>query len=166
MRPHADRLFLCGAPASGKTTIGRALARELGATFVDTDAAIVARTKQSIAQIFEDLGEPAFRALEVTALNESIAHARAVIALGGGTLLAAENRALVSRSGCSVYLRAQVATLERRLERHAVVRPLLATTRVGTLLDARRDVYEAADIIVDVDGRSPSDIVREIVRRA
>lgn len=159
-------MFLCGAPACGKTTVGRALALELGLPFVDTDALVVERAGVPIDEIFARFGEPAFRAFESSALTDASSGAAAVIALGGGTLLAPENRALVAGAGRSVYLRAELTTLERRIERQNSKRPLLVGASVGTLLAARRSFYEAADLTIDVDGRSPIDIAKEIARRA
>jgi shikimate kinase len=158
----AERIFLCGAPGCGKTTVGRLLARSLKRPFVDIDAVIVKREGRPIAQIFAESGESAFRAIESTVLADVVEMPHAVVALGGGTLLAAENRALIARSGRTVYLRASVPTLEARLTRGGAVRPLLARTPVGTLLDERRLLYEDAHAIVDVDGLDPRTVVTAI----
>ncbi|GAC1414515.1 MAG: hypothetical protein NVSMB5_02600 [Candidatus Velthaea sp.] len=158
-------MFLCGPPACGKSTVGRALARELAVPFIDTDAVVVARAGMPIDEIFARFGEPAFRAFESSALADAAEGKRAVIALGGGTLVAEENRAVVARAGRLVYLHAGLATLERRIERQNVKRPLLVGAAVSTLLEARRALYEAAEFTVEVDGRSPVDIAKEIARR-
>jgi shikimate kinase len=155
-------VFLCGAPGSGKSTIGRALARRLGRPFADVDQLVIERAGKPIAAIFADDGEPAFRALEARALAEAAEGPSAVIALGGGTLLAPENRAAIARSGTLVYLRAAVETLETRLAHQRIVRPLLARASVGELLAARRPLYEAADLACDVDGKPVMQVVDEI----
>lgn len=158
-----ETVFLWGAPGVGKTTIGRRLARTLGRPFLDTDALIVSRTGMSIATIFSELGEPAFRSLESDALRDAAQTTDAVIALGGGTVLAAGNRALIAERGRSIHLRASVATLERRLSAARVTRPLLAAgIPVATLLAERLPLYASADHTVDVDRRSLDDIVAEI----
>jgi shikimate kinase len=158
----AEAIFLCGAPGCGKTTVGRLLARSLARPFVDIDHAIVAREGRPIAQIFAESGEPAFRAIESSVLAEVLETPAAVIALGGGTLLAPENRDLIARSGRTVYLRASVPTLENRVARNGSVRPLLARTPVGTLLEERRLLYEDAHAVVDVDDLDPQTVVAAI----
>jgi shikimate kinase len=147
----------------GKTTIGRRLARRLNRPFIDTDALVVERAGMPIAAIFAQQGEPAFRALESVAIADAALRAGAVIALGGGAVLAAENRAVVARHGRSIHLRASLETLEGRLRGARVMRPLIAAgVSVGTLLEARRPLYETADHTIDVDHRRLEDIVAEI----
>jgi shikimate kinase len=159
-----ESIFLWGAPGVGKSTIGRRLARALRRPFIDTDALIVERAGMPIAAIFAELGEPGFRALETEALALACETPGAVVALGGGTVLADQNRALIARHGRSVHLHASVATLERRLKRQRVQRPLLAGSSVGTLIEARRPLYESADHQVDVDGQTLADVVAAIQR--
>jgi shikimate kinase len=159
----ADSIFLWGAPGVGKTTIGRRLARALRRPFIDTDALIVERAGMPIATIFAELGEPAFRALETEALTTACETPGAVVALGGGTVLADHNRALIARHGRSIHLHASVATLERRLKRQRVQRPLLAVYSVATLVEARRPLYESADHRVDVEGHTLKDVIAAIV---
>jgi shikimate kinase len=146
----------------GKSTVARLLAQRLGRVFVDTDDVVVAREGMSISEIFERFGEPAFRAKESAALREVAVRTNVVVALGGGTLVAEENRALVARTGTSVYLRAKIATLEERLRHSSVRRPLLATTSIATIVDERRAIYEAAERVVDVDARTPEEIATAI----
>jgi shikimate kinase len=156
-------VFLWGAPGVGKTTVGRRLARTLGRPFVDTDALIVERAGMSIASIFGQLGEPAFRALESEALAAAADNPGCVVSLGGGAVLAERNRALIAERGRSIHLRASIATIERRLRAQRTERPLLAAgIPVGTLLAQRLPFYELADHSIDVDRRRLDDIVAEI----
>ncbi len=156
-------VFLWGAPGVGKTTIGRRLARTLGRPFFDTDAIVVQRAKMSIAALFSERGEPAFRALESDALAYAADTDDAVIALGGGTVLAPNNRALIATRGRSIHLRASIATLERRLSAQRTARPLIAAgIPITTLLAQRLPLYASADHTVDVDRRSLEEIVAEI----
>jgi shikimate kinase len=159
-----DSVFLWGAPGVGKTTVGRRLARALRRPFIDTDALIVERAGMPIAAIFAELGEPGFRALETEALTLACETPGAVVALGGGTVLAEQNRAMIALHGRSIHLHASVATLERRLKRQRVQRPLLVGKFVGTLIEARRPLYESADHRVDVDGQTLKDVVAQIQR--
>jgi len=99
-------IFLYGAPASGKTTLGQKLGAALGATFVDLDAEIVAREGRPIPAIFATDGEPVFRDIEARTLAAVVdaATGTTVVSLGGGTLLRDANRALCERAGTVVCL--------------------------------------------------------------
>lgn len=123
----ALHLFLYGAPASGKTTLGAKLAERLRLRFVDLDAAIVARAGKSIPEIFAAGGETAFRALESATLADETASApaRTVFALGGGTLLSDANRALCEAAGAVLCLDApSPEERARRIGSAAGSRPL------------------------------------------
>ena len=158
-------VFLWGAPAVGKTTIGRRLARTLCRPFIDTDALVVKRAGLPIAKIFARLGEPAFRALESEAIVAAAETPGAVISLGGGAVLAPANRAFIAQCGRSIHLRASLATIEQRLHVQRVQRPLLAGgIPVSTLLAQRLALYESADLSINVDRRRLDDIVAEICR--
>ena len=153
-------VFLWGAPGVGKTTVGRRLARTLGRPFVDTDALIVERAGMSIASIFGQLGEPAFRALESEALAAAADNPGCVVSLGGGAVLAERNRALIAERGRSIHLRASIATIERRLRAQRSIVP--ADRHPAALLAQRLPFYELADHSIDVDRRRLDDIVAEI----
>ena len=155
---------------SGKTTTGRSLAARLGWRFADLDSEIEKAAGRSVAKIFEDEGETAFRKRETEALRAILVHADAplVLALGGGTLMAEENRELVRRHCRCVWLKASPEALSDRLAREAEGRPLLAgqdlRTRVATLMASREATYrEAADVAVDTDGVDPEEIVKRII---
>lgn len=155
---------------SGKTTTGRSLAARLGWQFADLDSEIEKAAGRSVAKIFEDEGETAFRKLETEALRAILvdADAHLVLALGGGTLLSEENRQLVRQHCQCVWLKASPEALSDRLAREAEGRPLLAgqdlRTRVATLLASREQTYrEAADVAVDTDGVDQEEIVRRII---
>ena len=155
---------------SGKTTTGRSLAARLGWQFADLDSEIEKAAGRSVAKIFEDEGETAFRKRETEALRGILADADAplVLALGGGTLMAEENRELVRRHCRCVWLKASPEALSDRLAREAEGRPLLAgqdlRTRVATLLASREQTYrEAADVAVDTDGVDQEEIVKKII---
>ncbi len=120
-------LFLYGPPASGKSTIGRILARRLDLPFVDLDAVIEAVAKQKIRDIFASEGEAGFRARESAALAQVIAGASSVVGLGGGALLKPENRALAETAGKILCFAADADTLQRRVNRSPGKRPLLST---------------------------------------
>ena len=121
------KIFLYGAPASGKTTLGRRLAAALGTRFVDLDDAIVARAGASIPEIFAARGEAAFRDLESSALAAVVGDDSGdmVVSLGGGTLLRDANRALCEKNGAVFCIDTPTAEeLARRIGAAAGSRPL------------------------------------------
>jgi shikimate kinase len=162
--PH---LVLIGMMGAGKSTVGRRLADRLNRPFHDSDAVIEADGGRTVAQIFADDGEAAFRRVETdvlrTLLDESTP---AVIAAAGGTVLDAENRERMRARGTVVWLRAEPAALVTRV-RSGTHRPLLDDDPTGTLtrLAAERaDLYrETAHEVVDVDALSPREVVDRVL---
>ena len=149
-------IYLVGMPGSGKSTIGRALAKCLRLTFIDADHALTARTGVAIATIFELEGEAGFRQRESALINELSQRADILVATGGGSVLLAENRALLRATGVVVYLRAKLDDLWARTQ-HDTKRPLLRAENpravLASLLDIREPLYaEIADLVVDTAG--------------
>ena len=137
---------------SGKTTIGRALAKHLGKTFVDTDEEIQQRTGVTIPHIFDVEGEAGFRQREAAAIRELAARDNMVLATGGGAILSGQNRDTLGRNGIVVYLKANVHDLWQRT-RHDRGRPLLQTAdpraKLTELFEQRDPLYrQVADISV------------------
>ena len=162
------RIFLTGFMGTGKTEVGRRIAARLGWTFVDTDAEVERSAAATVTEIFDRLGEPAFRRLEAEALGRACALDRAVVATGGGIVKDPANRAAMRRAGAVVCLRARVdAVLE--LVGSAADRPLLAgedrRARIEALLSERRAAYEDADGAVDTTALS-ADEAADLVRAA
>jgi shikimate kinase len=155
---------LVGAPGSGKTSTGRALAQALGVPFRDTDADIEAAAGRPIPEIFIDDGEAHFRTLERQAVAAALASFGGVLALGGGAILAAETRAALA-GHTVVYLSVELAAAVSRIDLGAG-RPLLAVNPRATLkylLDQRRPLYEqVATLTVVTDGRTVADVAAEI----
>lgn len=151
-------LFLVGARASGKTTIGKALAKSLGLPFADTDQHLLHRACLTVEQIVAAEGWPGFRSRESQALQEvADAHpAGCVVSTGGGMVLAEANRLLMRQRGMVIFLDAPVQILAERLSRNPVnsQRPSLTgkglIEEIGQVLGERRHLYEqAAHHIVD-----------------
>lgn len=158
-------LYLVGFMASGKSTIGRALAEHIGWPFVDIDTEIEARAGQSISEIFSQAGESAFRDLETAVLKSHISHVEVgqprVIALGGGAFIQERNWQMIVNNGITVWLDCPLEIVRRRLGDDNT-RPLAANRNgLGKLFDDRRPLYTRADYRVDVD----TDHVHEIVNR-
>lgn len=151
--PFQEPIFLVGMMGAGKTTIGRALARELGWQFIDLDHELEARCGVRVSLIFDIEGEQGFRKRESALLDECTRRTGIVLATGGGAVLAPENRQHLSERGVVVYLRASADELFRRVERDRN-RPLLQTDnprqRLQELLAQREPLYqEVASVIFD-----------------
>ncbi|RMB86936.1 shikimate kinase [Streptomyces shenzhenensis] len=144
----------------GKSTVGELLAGRLGVPYRDTDDDIVAAAGRTIAEIFVDDGEAAFRALEKRAVRTALAEHTGVLALGGGAILDADTRALLSGHRV-VYLSMDVEEAVRRTGLNAA-RPLLAVNprrQWRELMEARRHLYEeVASAVVATDGRTPEEV--------
>ncbi len=165
--PHTI-VFLVGARASGKTTVGRTLAEALGWAFADTDQYLLRVTGRSVAEIVAYEGWEGFRAHESRALRD-VACPPVVVSTGGGMVLAEENRAFMRERGQVFYLQAQAAVLTTRLEANPLQsqRPSLTgksvAEEVEDILARREALYtEAARHVLDAT-RSPSQLVAQIL---
>jgi shikimate kinase len=160
----SPRAVVVGAPGAGKTTVGELLAARLGVPFRDADAVIEERAGKPIPEIFFDEGEDHFRALERAAIADELAGFHGVLALGGGAVLAEENRKALA-GHTVVYLAVDFADAISRVGLGAG-RPLLAINPRATLkhlLDRRRPLYEeVATITIATDGRTPEEIAEEL----
>jgi shikimate kinase len=162
-----DHIILVGMMGAGKTTIGEALARRLGRPYFDSDAQVVEATGRTVPELFAEEGEAAFRAEEGRVLAEALSGDEpVVVAAAGGVVLSHANRALLSRSGTVVWLRAHPRLLIERVGT-GMGRPLLdedPASRVAQLYEVRRPLYESvAAVTVDVDDRTPDEVVERIL---
>lgn len=160
-------VFLVGLPGSGKSTVGRQLARRLGLPFVDVDHAIESRIGCSIRTFFEREGETAFRDVEAALLAEIAGGPVSVVSTGGGAVLRAENRDRMRQHGQVVYLRSSPEELQRRL-RHDRNRPLLQVAdplaKLRELHAQRHPLYaQAAHFTIDTGRPSVATLVNMIV---
>ena len=145
-------IVMVGMMGAGKTAVGTQLARILGVPFLDSDEEIVKAANRTIAEIFERDGEPFFRAKEAQVIARLLHGEPAVLSTGGGAFLQAGNRAAISASGVSVWLKAELDLLWARV-RHKTTRPLLRTPdprgTLAELLAVRGPVYALADLTVE-----------------
>lgn len=161
------RLALVGLPGSGKSTVGRQLARRLGLAFEDSDHVIEQRLGCSIRDYFEREGEEAFRDIEETVIRELTQGPPRVLATGGGAVLRQTNRQCLRDAGQVIYLRSTPEELFRRL-RHDTHRPLLQVAdplaRLRGLYDERDPLYrEAAHFIIETGRPSVPTLVNMIL---
>lgn len=168
MTPEGN-IILVGMMGAGKSTVGRLLARRLKRAFYDSDEEIERRCGVKIPVIFDIEGEAGFRAREAQVLAELCALERAVLATGGGAVLAEENRRRLAARGTVVYLHARPASLWQRV-RHDRNRPLLAAPEPHKKLEelyAQRDpLYrEVADLVLDTGRQSVQALAKELLAR-
>ncbi len=172
MTDHRDKpIFLIGYRGTGKSTVARELAELLAYDWVDADEIIERQAGKSIAAIFADEGEPAFRDLEAAVVGELARRRRTVAALGGGAVLRDANRAAIRAAGPVVWLTASVDTILTRIaadEATASRRPQLTAAggraEVEALLAVRTPLYrECATFVVDTEGKSAPELADEIV---
>lgn len=160
-------VILIGFMGCGKTTVGLRLSYRLRQAVIDTDKEIEREEKRTIADIFATEGESFFRELETACLRKLSGNVRnQIISAGGGLPLRAENRALLHEIGQVIYLRAEAETIYERLK-NDTTRPLLQGEdpegKIRKLLGERDQYYaEAADVIIDVDGKTFEQILCEI----
>ena len=159
-------IFLIGPMGSGKTAVGRHLARLFNYTFHDSDADIEAKTGVDIPFIFEKEGEAGFRVRERESIDRLTRLESIVLATGGGAVIDPANRAALAERGVVVYL---VTSVNQQIERtrHARHRPLLHDTdpeqRLKELMDRRAALYaEIADLTITTDGRRVQLVAEEI----
>jgi shikimate kinase len=164
----APNIVLIGPMGSGKTAVGRSVARHLGRLFYDSDTEIVRRTGVDIPYIFEKEGESGFRERERETIEALVSLRGIVLATGGGAILLPENRRLLAERGCVVYLETSVLQQTERVQqgRH---RPLLSnvdpSVRLRELMVTREPLYRSiADITVRTDGRRVKAVAEDIVR--
>ena len=165
--PARRPIFLVGFMGAGKTVVGRALAERLGWRFLDLDDAIVEREGRSIAQIFRDDGETAFRQIETEVLSEVVRQLRggpAVIAVGGGAFVQQRNATLLRRARVHViFLDAPVEELMMRCRTAEPVRPLFQDeNQFRQLYEQRRKRYMEADACINTASRTVDEVAHAV----
>lgn len=164
-------IILIGYMGAGKTTIGHALAKELGVQFYDLDWYIEMRFHRTVAQIFEERGEDAFREMERNMLHEVAEFENVVISCGGGTPCFFDNMEYMNSRCDTVYLKAEASVLASHLKMGRVVRPLIQgkseeelRAYIEDMLSQREPFYKKAHYIFDVSLLNSAERVAESVR--
>lgn len=170
-RPDDSPIFLIGYRGTGKSSVARELAARLQCRWLDADDVVEERAGKTIARIFAEEGEAAFRALEAHILAQLVKGNGTVAALGGGVILREDNRQMLHGSGPVVWLTASIETIWDRLngdEKTAHRRPNLTLAggraEIEELLAVRTPLYrECATLTVDTEGKTAAEVADEIV---
>jgi shikimate kinase len=164
-------LTFIGYRATGKTTVAKLVAQQLGWDWIDADVEIERRAGKSIARIFAEDGEPAFRDLEAAVIADLCRRDRLTLAAGGGAPMRPESRLAMRAAGKVVWLLARPETILARMSGDvttAARRPNLTEkdplAEIVDLLGRREPVYrEAADFALDTEGRTPAELAAEVI---
>lgn len=153
-----QRIFLIGYMGAGKTTMGKELSRRMGLSFIDLDHFIEGRYHKSVRQLFEEKGEDAFREIERNALLEVADFEDVIISTGGGAPCFHQNMDFMNEKGTTVYLKATVEELAKRVSLSKNTRPILMGLSgtglelfIADALKKRNYFYEQAEIIFDAE---------------
>ena len=148
-------IYLIGFSTSGKSTLGKIIAEKLNFHFIDLDEAISQQQGKSINQLFDEFGEEGFRKIEQQLLVNTIFLTETVIACGGGTPCYSDNMDFLLRNGKTIYLDVDEAILLERMLNNTAERPLFKgkskeeiASNINTLLNARKEFYERANITI------------------
>lgn len=161
--PVSEQIYLVGFMGAGKTTVGAELAALLGWRFVDLDEAICLRAGKSIPEIFREGGEPAFRRSEREVLISLASLPKVVVATGGGTYVADENRNLVEAAGWSIWLQVGLSEALRRCG-GGIGRPLWGSrAEIEALYRHRQEFYRCARIQVDTEETPPPRVAARVM---
>ncbi|KJD32013.1 shikimate kinase [Tamlana sedimentorum] len=169
-------IILIGYMASGKSTIGKKLAEKLKCDLVDLDDYIEEKEQLTVTEIFKNKGEIYFRKQETHYLKELLAsESQIILSLGGGTPCFGNNMELIlnEEHATSIYLRASLPTLVKKLIKKKAKRPLIAhleteeelTEFIGKHLFERSAFYNQAEVVISTDNKSKKDIVNEITTK-
>ena len=167
------KIVLLGYMASGKSSIGKKLAKSLRMNFIDLDDYIIEKEKMSITTIFEQKGEIYFRKIENKYLKKILSkNEDFILSLGGGTPCYADNMEVINKKNIiSIYLQGSISTMVKRLIKKKAKRPLIASLSddkipefVAKHLFERRFYYEQAKMTIKIDDKKKSEVAKEIYK--
>lgn len=161
-------IVLIGMMGSGKSAVGKRLARRLDMPHYDTDKLVKWISGWSISVAFEKYGEEVFRKVETKALQRVRTNEPCILSTGGGIVTVPENWPLLNALGCTVYLNVPIGVLEKRVEARRSERPLLADDdwkeKMKELLEKRDPLYRQADFCVDVGDSDLDEVVEKVLK--
>lgn len=165
-------IIIIGYMGAGKTTVGKALAKELGVMFYDLDWYIESRMRKTVKQIFDEIGEEGFRKIERNMLHEVAEFENVVVSCGGGTPCFFDNMDYMNQSGETIYLKASPETLHTHLKMGKGVRPLLLNKTpeeveifIREQLKLREPFYNKAKHIIDINVMDDFDKINGMVQQ-
>jgi shikimate kinase len=161
-----SNIILTGFMGTGKSEVGKLLAKRLQREFLDSDVLIERAAGQPIARIFAERGEPHFRELEKQVIRQVCQEQGAVIATGGGAIVNTDNASCLKESGTVICLTASPEVIVQRLQDNND-RPLLQgeepLTKIRSLLTDRAEAYARADVVIDTSPLTPGEVVDAIL---
>ena len=160
------RIYLVGFMGAGKTSVGRRLAKKLGWKFIDLDEEIERSEKRQVSDVFREHGEAYFREVErncLRRLSTAPFATKSIIALGGGTFLEPENRAIAEQTGLTVWLKVSFATIAARVKIDGTRPNFSSKDRAQSLYQSREPYYALAKVHVLADDGTPERIADEIM---
>lgn len=165
-------IIIIGYMGAGKTTVGKALAKELGVMFYDLDWYIESRMRKTVKQIFDEIGEEGFRKIERNMLHEVAEFENVVVSCGGGTPCFFDNMDYMNQLGETIYLKASPETLHTHLKMGKGVRPLLLNKTpeeveifIRKQLKLREPFYNKAKYIIDINVMDDFDKINGMVEQ-
>jgi len=160
-------ITLCGMMGSGKSVIGRIIAKEINYNFVDIDALIEKKTKKTINKIFEENGEKYFRNLEEKITIDILKNEKNIISLGGGAIKNKNIRISIKKNSYNIYLKVSIEILKKRLQK-SNKRPLLDKNDIKktliNLMETREKFYKKADLIIKNE-KNIFDAAKDIIKK-
>lgn len=165
---YPNLIVLTGFMGTGKSSVGRALARTIGYSFIDSDREIESREGRTIHMIFESEGEKYFRNLERETIARLSQNSKCVLSIGGGAILDPETFERIHQAGTVILLKAEVSEIVGRLG-HENERPLLAgkdrKKTIQKLVKEREPVYSKVGIQIDTTGLAVDEVVQKILKK-
>jgi shikimate kinase len=164
--PLKDLVFIWGMPGSGKTTLGKKLAKQLNFDWIDSDNYIENSEGKTIEELFKKNGEDYFRKLEKKSLDEFLNLDKVLISCGGGFPVFNENNKTMLENGFCIYLKAELGLLNKRLIENNTKRPLLSGSNEGLILiklteifENRKEIYETANFQINIPVKSTKSFI-------
>jgi shikimate kinase len=164
--PVSDLVFIWGMPGSGKTTLGKKLAKELNFEWIDSDNFIELNEGKSINEIFEKEGEVYFRNIEQESLQEFLKLDKVLISCGGGFPVFNDNHKIMLKNGFCIYLKAELGLLNQRILKNNDKRPLLSGSneeqnlqKIKEIFERRKEIFETANIQINIPVKSSKSFI-------